>query len=161
LRRIRPAHLAFHPNGKFAYVISEILCTMTAFEWDAKRGALKEIQTISTLPGEVQRGYSTAEVAVHPSGKFVYGSNRGHDSIVVYSVDQKTGRLTLVQHAGTRSKTPRHFAIDPSGKFLLAEGQSSDNITVFGINEKTGELTATGGQVEVGAPVCAVFVPVK
>lgn len=156
-----PRHLAFHPNGKFAYVINEMLCTMTSFTWDSARGALKEIQTISTLPGEWQKGYSTAEVYVHPSGKFVYGSNRGHDSIVVYACDEKTGRLTLVEHQNTQGRTPRHFAIHPSGKFLLAENQSTDNVVVFRIDADTGKLTATGEKLEVGSPVAAVFVPVK
>ena len=156
-----PRHLAFHPNGKFAYVISEMLCTMTAFEWDGARGALKGFQTISTVPGEVQKGFSTAEVYVHPSGKFVYGSNRGHDSIVVYACDEKTGRLTLVEHQATQGKTPRHFALDPSGQFLLAENQDSGSIVVFRIDQKTGKLTPTGQKVEVASPVCAVFVPVK
>lgn len=156
-----PRHLAFRPDGKFAYVINEMLCTMTAFAWDSKRGALEEVQTISTLPGEVQRGYSTAEVYVHPSGKFVYGSNRGHDSIVVYASDKKTGKLTLVEHQPTQGKTPRHFGITPNGKFLLAENQGSDTVVVFRIDPKTGKLTATGDKIEVGSPVCAVFVPVR
>jgi 6-phosphogluconolactonase len=156
-----PRHIAFHPDGKFAYVINEMLCTMTAFAWDSKKGALAEVQTISTLPGELQRGYSTAEVYVHPSGKFVYGSNRGHDSIVVYACDPKTGKLTLVEHQPTQGKTPRHFGITPDGKFLLAENQGSDSVIVFRIDAKTGKLTATGDKIEVGAPVCAVFVPVR
>jgi 6-phosphogluconolactonase len=153
-----PRHLAFHPDGKFAYVINELNCTMTAFAWDSKRGVLREVQTISTLPGEFQRGYSTAEVYVHPSGKFVYGSNRGHDSIVVYACDEKTGKLTLVEHQSTQGKTPRHFGIDPKGQFLLAENQSSDSVVVFRIDRKTGKLTATGDKIQVGSPVCAVFV---
>ena len=156
-----PRHIAFHPKGKFAYVINEMLCTMTAFEWDSGRGTLKEIQTISTLPGELAKGFSTAEVYVHPSGKFVYGSNRGHDSIVVYACDEKSGKLTLVQHQNTLGRTPRHFALHPNGKFLLAENQSTDNVAVFSIDADTGKLTATGEKLEVGSPVCAVFVPVK
>ena len=156
-----PRHIAFHPNGKFAYVISEMLCTMTAFEWNSARGALKEIQSLSTLPGAVEKGFSTAEVYVHPSGKFVYGSNRGHDSIVVYACDAKTGKLTLVEHQNTQGRTPRHFAIDPSGKFLLAENQSTDNVAVFRIDQSTGKLTLTEEKLEVGSPVCAVFVQAK
>jgi 6-phosphogluconolactonase len=156
-----PRHIAFHPNGKFAYVISEMACTMTAFTWDSNRGALKEFQSISTLPGELQKGFSTAEVYVHPNGKFVYGSNRGHNSIVVYACDEKSGRLTLVEHQPTQGKTPRHFGIDPSGKFLLAENQDSASVIVFRIDQSTGKLTATGEKIEVGSPVCAVFVPIK
>jgi 6-phosphogluconolactonase len=156
-----PRHLAFRPDGKFAYVINETLLTMTAFAWDGARGELKEVQTISTLPGAREKGFSTAEVYVHPSGKFVYGSNRGHDSIVVYASDEKTGKLTLVEHQSTQGRTPRHFAIHPSGNFLLAENQSTDNVVVFRIDPQTGKLTATGQKIEVGSPVCAVFVPVK
>jgi len=156
-----PRHIAFRPDGKFAYVINEMSCTMTAFAWDSKRGALTEVQTISTLPGEVQRGYSTAEVYVHPSGRFVYGSNRGHDSIVVYASDKQTGKLTLAEHQPTQGKTPRHFGLSPDGKFLLAENQGSDTVVVFRIDQQTGKLTATGDKIEVGAPVCAVFVPVR
>ncbi len=156
-----PRHLAFRPDGKFAYVINETLLTMTAFAWDGARGELKEIQTLSTLPGAREKGFNTAEVYVHPSGKFVYGSNRGHDSIVVYASDEKTGKLTLVEHVNTQGKTPRHFAIHPSGNFLLAENQSTDNVVVFRIDPQTGKLTATGEKIEVGSPVCAVFVPIK
>jgi 6-phosphogluconolactonase len=156
-----PRHIAFRPDGKFAYVINEMLCTMTAFAWDGTSGTLKEVQTISTLPGAVEKGFSTAEVYVHPTGKFVYGSNRGHDSIVVYTSDDKTGKLTLVEHVNTQGRTPRHFAIHPSGNFLLAENQSTDNVVVFRIDPQTGKLTPTGEKIEVGSPVCAVFVPVK
>jgi 6-phosphogluconolactonase len=156
-----PRHFAFHPKGKFGYVINELNCTVTAFAWDSKRGALTEIQTLSTLAHEMQKGYSTAEIYVHPSGKFVYGSNRGHHSIVVYSVDQKTGKLTLVEHESTQGKTPRHFGIDREGKFLLAENQDTHTVVVFRIDQKTGALTPTGQQIEIGSPVCAVFMPVR
>lgn len=156
-----PRHIAFRPDGQFAYVINEMLCTMTVFAWDGGRGVLKEVQTISTLPGSVEKGYSTAEVYTHPTGRFVYGSNRGHDSIVVYACDEKTGRLTLVQHQPTLGRTPRHFAIHPGGKFLLAENQSSDTVAIFRIDPATGRLTAHGEPLAVPSPVCAVFVPVK
>ncbi|MBI4325746.1 MAG: lactonase family protein [Chloroflexi bacterium] len=157
-----PRHLAFHPTGHFAYVINEMACTLTAFRYDAQRGELQELQTVSTLPeGEsVKPNYSTAEVEVHPSGKFVYGSNRGHDSIVVFAIDAKTGRLTQVEHQSTRGKTPRNFGIDPTGTFLLAANQGTDNIVVFRIDPETGRLSPTGQVVEgVGAPVCVKFVP--
>jgi 6-phosphogluconolactonase len=158
-----PRHFAFHPKGRFAYVINEIQCTVTAFEYNAQRGELKEIQTISTLPeGEsVQRGYSTAEVQVHPSGKFVYGSNRGHDSIVVYTIDESTGKLAYVENKPTQGKTPRNFGIDPTGAFLLAANQGSDSLVVFRINSSSGRLTPTGQTVEVGAPVCVKFLALK
>lgn len=155
-----PRHFAFHPSGKHAYVINEIDCTVTAFDYDAQRGVLTEIQTLSTLPeGEkVEPGYSTAEVQVHPSGKFVYGSNRGHDTISVFAVDEATGKLRQVQNVSTEGKTPRGFGIDPSGKFLLAGNQDSHTITVFSIDPQTGELKSTGQKLEVGSPVCVKFV---
>lgn len=155
-----PRHIAFRPDGKFAYVINELLCTMAVFAADAKTGALTAVQSLSTLPpGEtVQRGQSTAEVYAHPSGKFLYGSNRGHNTIVVYAIDAATGRLALVEHQSTQGQTPRHFAIDPSGGWLLAENQASDTVVVFRIDEKTGRLTPTGQSLAVPTPVCAVFV---
>ena len=158
-----PRHFAFHPSGKYAYVINEIACTVTAFAYDQRRGELKELQTISTLPpGEsVQRGYSTAEVRVHPTGKFLYGSNRGHDTIVVFAIDEKNGKLTHVENQSTRGKTPRNFAIDDTGGWLLAENQESDTIVVFRIDPQMGKLTATGQTVEVGSPVCVKFVSLK
>ncbi|MBI3465189.1 MAG: lactonase family protein, partial [Planctomycetes bacterium] len=129
-----PRHFAFHTNGRYAYVINEMHCTVTAFSYDAERGVLKEIQTLTTLPHEVREGYSTAEVQVHPSGKFLYGSNRGHDSIAIFSIDPSSGKLTAVGHQPTGGKTPRNFAIDPTGQFLLAENQGSDTIVVFRID---------------------------
>jgi 6-phosphogluconolactonase len=152
-----PRHFAFHPNGQFAYVINEMRCTVTAFAFDSQRGALREIQTITTLPHEVKEGYSTAEVQVHPSGKFLYGSNRGHHSIAIFAIDSATGKLNAVGHQSTGGKTPRNFAIDPTGQFLLAENQDSDNIVVFRIDTKTGELKATGHVVDVPSPVCVKF----
>jgi 6-phosphogluconolactonase len=156
-----PRHIAFHPNGKFAYVINELNCTMTTFAWDGVRGALTAIDAVSTLPVEQAKGHSTAEVQVHPNGKFVYGSNRGHDSISVFKVDDATGKLTLVQNESTQGKTPRHFALDPTGAFLFAENQGSDSVVVFAVDAKSGQIKPTGQTVNVGAPVCAVFVPVK
>ncbi len=158
-----PRHLAFHPGGKFAYVINELTCTMSVFRYDAGRGTLTDVQSISTLPpGEtVQRGQSTAEVIAHPSGKFLYGSNRGHNSIVVYAVDAASGKLSYVENQSTQGKTPRHFAVDPTGTWLLAENQGSDTVVVFRIDPQSGKLTATGQSLAVSAPVSAVFVPVK
>jgi 6-phosphogluconolactonase len=158
-----PRHFALHPNGQFAYVITEMQCTVTAFACDGRRGGLKEIQTISSLPaGEsVKPAYSTAELFMHPSGKFLYGSNRGHDTIVVFSIDPRTGRLAIVEHASTQGKIPRSFGIDPSGRWLLAANQNSDNVVVFRIDSSSGRLTPTGQPVEVGAPVAVAFVPAK
>jgi 6-phosphogluconolactonase len=128
----------------------------TAFSWDAARGALTAIQTISDIPHEVP-GNSGAEIAVHPSGKFVYSSNRGHDSLAVFSVNAKDGKLTLVEYAPTKAKTPRGFGIDPSGSYLLAAGQDSGNVVVFRIDKKTGKLTPTGQELQVAMPVCVQF----
>jgi 6-phosphogluconolactonase len=154
-----PRHLAFGADGKFLYVINELLCTMSVFAWDGA-GVLRDVQTTSTLPtGEtVQRGFSTAELSVHPSGRFLYGSNRGHNSIAVFTIDRLTGKLTLVQVESTQGKTPRHFVIDPTGAWLLAENQDSDTVTVFRIDQSNGRLTPTGQQLAVPVPVCAVFV---
>jgi 6-phosphogluconolactonase len=154
-----PRHFAIHPNG-FAYVINEMSVTVTAFRRDVERGSLTELQTISTLPpGQgVQSGFSTADVQVHPSGRFLYGSNRGHDSIVVFAIDQKSGRLTYVENRPTQGSTPRGFGIDPSGSYLLAANQRSDSVVVFRIDKQTGRLTPTGHTIEVGAPVCVKFV---
>jgi 6-phosphogluconolactonase len=158
-----PRHLDFHPTGKFVYVINELQCTMSVFSFDARRGELQELQTLSTLPpGEtVQPGMSTAEVVAHPGGRFVYGSNRGHNSIVVYTVEAASGRLTYVENTPTQGKTPRHFAVDPTGRWLLAENQGSDNVVVFRIDGESGRLTPTGQILDVPAPVCAVFVRAK
>lgn len=156
-----PRHFAFYPNGKNACVINELLRTVTVFNWDSKAGTLKEIQTLSTLPQDAKPTGSTAEVQVHPSGRFVYGSNRGHDSVVVYAVDSKTGKLTWVENEPTRGKTPRNFGIDPTGTFLLAANQSTNNIVVFRIDQKTGELNATGNAIDIPTPVCVKMLPVK
>ena len=155
-----PRHFAFHPSGKSAYVINEILCTATAFAYDAERGRLTERQTISTLPDgvAVKPEYSTAEIQVHPSGKFVYGSNRGHDSIAVFAVDEGQGTLRYVENQSTQGKTPRGFGIDPTGRYLLAGNQDSHTVVIFRIDPRTGRLTATGQKLEVGSPVCVKFV---
>lgn len=155
-----PRHFAFHPNGRLAYAINELHSTLTALAYDAKRGTLKEIETVSTLPEPV-KGNSTAEVQVHPSGKFVYGSNRGHDSLAIFAVDQETGRLTSRGHQSTGGKTPRNFGIDPTGAFLLAANQSSDTVVVFRIDPETGKLTPTGQSLEVPKPVCVKFLAVE
>jgi 6-phosphogluconolactonase len=154
-----PRHFAFHPKGRFAYVINEIDLTVTAFASDPAKGTLTEIQTVSSLPpGEaVQNGFSTAEVQVHPSGKFLYGSNRGHNSLSVFAIDDKTGRLTYVENVPTQGSTPRGFGIDPTGAFLLAGNQRSDSVVVFRIDQKTGRLTATGQTLTIGSPVCVKF----
>jgi 6-phosphogluconolactonase len=152
-----PRHFAFRPDGRFAYVINELLSTITAFSYDARRGTLTEIQTVPTLPAGFTGNSTTAEVVVHPGGKFVYGSNRGHDSITVFAADRRTGKLTFVEHDPTQGKTPRNFAIAPGGRFLLAANQASDSVAVFGIDQATGALTPTGHSLNVPMPVCVRF----
>ena len=152
-----PRHFAFHPNGKFAYVINEITLTVTAFAWNEGEGKLSELQTITTLPVKRGKGMSTAEVQVHPSGKFLYGSNRGHNTVAVFSIDQRTGKLKAVQHQSTLGKTPRNFGLDPTGKFLIAANQSSGDMHTFWINQETGELKPTGHSVKIPMPVCVKF----
>jgi 6-phosphogluconolactonase len=153
-----PRHFALHPGGKRAYVINEMGMEITAFKYNAKKGVLTETQMISTLPpgsGGPQQGQSTAEVVAHPSGKFVYGSNRGHNTIAVFRV--KGTRLQYVENVATQGRTPRNFVVDPSGQFLLAENQGSDSVVVFKIDQKAGKLTPTGTTIEVGSPVCIRF----
>ena len=155
-----PRHFAFHPSGRFAYVINELNVTLTAFAVDANRGSLTEVETVSTLPpGEtVKEGFSTADVQVHPSGRFLFGSNRGHDSIVVFAIDDKTGKLTYVENESTQGSTPRGFGIDPSGRYLLAANQRSDSVVVFRIDQTSGRLEPAGHTIRVASPVCVKFV---
>jgi 6-phosphogluconolactonase len=155
-----PRHLAFHPKGRFAYAINELQLTVTAFAIDPQQGGLTDVQTITTLPEgqEALSNYSTAEVQVHPSGRFLYGSNRGHDSITVFAIDDATGKLTFVQNEPTQGSTPRGFGIDPTGAYLLAGNQRSDSVVAFRIDQKTGRLTPTGAKLEIGSPVSVVFV---
>jgi 6-phosphogluconolactonase len=159
--RSGPRHFAFHPSGKFAYAINEIASTVTALSYDKSRGILKALQTISTLPKDFTAENSTAEIQVHPSGKFVYGSNRGHDSIAVFAVDPGKGTLRAIEQVSTQGKTPRNFGIDPTGSYLLAANQDSRNIVVFRIDPNTGRLTATGEKVEIDSPVCVRFLPTE
>lgn len=155
-----PRHFAFHPSGKYAYVINEMLCTVTGFAYDAAKGVLTPIQTITTLPnGFDGKDYSTAEVQVHPSGKFLYGSNRGHHSIAAFAIDQATGQLKPVGHARENIKTPRNFGIDPTGRFVIVANQDSKSLVVFSVDQSTGALKSTGNQTTVANPVCVKFLP--
>ncbi len=153
-----PRHFDFHPTGKFAYCINELDETMTAFSYDTKAGRLTEVQHITTLPADFKGQSYCADVHVHPNGKFVYGSNRGHDSIAIFAIDQRTGKLTVVGHESTQGKNPRNFGIDPTGRWLLAANMDSDNVVVFRIDEATGKLTPTGRPIAAWTPVCVKFV---
>lgn len=152
-----PRHFSFHPSGKFAYAIGELDSTVTAWSYDPALGTLSTIQTISTLPTGFTGTNYPADVQVDPSGKFLYGSNRGHDSIVAYTIDPATGKLTYVGNQGEGIKNPRNFAIDPSSTFLLAGNQDLDSIVVFRIDPATGALRPTGHSVKVPKPVCLKF----
>lgn len=152
-----PRHMAFSPDEKHAYVINELTNTVSVAEFDKETGALRPIQEIATLPEGFSEPNTTAEIEVHPNGGFVYGSNRGHDSIVVYKRDPKTGKLTLVQHAPCGGKTPRHFKIDPSGKWLLCGHQNSDTISVLSLDPATGLLGEPKSTVSAPKPICILF----
>jgi len=155
-----PRHFAWHPDNKTAYVNGESNMTIIACDYDAVKGVLTQKQVLSTLPKDAERkGTSTAETVVHPSGKFVYVSNRGHNSIAIFSIDPKTGELKAVGHEARDIKTPRGFAIEPTGQFLLVANQTGGTVTSFRINKETGELTPTGSTIEVGSPVCVRFMP--
>jgi 6-phosphogluconolactonase len=142
-------------------VINEMDMTVTAFTYDSDKGALKTLQTIPTIKGKAKKDYSTAEVVVHPSGKFLYGSNRGHNTIAIYTIDQETGKLTHVGNQGHHIKTPRNFAVEPTGKYLLVASQDGNRLIVFNIDQQTGELTPNGEEAEVPMPVCIRFVGKK
>jgi len=150
-----PRHFTFHPSGKYAYVINELDSTVTVAKYQA--GKLSPLQTISTLPEGYEADTTTAEVVVHPSGRFVYGSNRGFNAITIFRVDEQTGKLTTVGYQGRGVRVPRNFSIEPSGRWMLVGNQDTDNVTVFRIDEKTGRLLSTGTRVEVGRPVCLRF----
>ena len=153
-----PRHFAFHPNGKFGYVLTEMAATVTAFSYDAANGSLSPLQIIGTLPMEYSGPIEAAELVMHPSGKFLYASNRASiDTITAFAFDPAKGTLKLLDKFSTKGKTPRNFAIDPTGSFLLAANQESGTVVVFRIDPATGALTPTGQQLQVPAPVCIVF----
>jgi 6-phosphogluconolactonase len=154
-----PRHLTFHPNGKMAYVINELDSTVTAFIYEKNRGALKEVQSVSTLPQGFAGANTCADVHIAPSGNFLYGSNRGHDSLVVFEIERSTGKLRYVEHVSTGGKTPRNFTIDPTGAFLLAANQNSDTIVTFRVDSATGRLQPAGHIAEVPSPVCLELIP--
>jgi 6-phosphogluconolactonase len=157
-----PRHLAFHPNGKFAYLVSEMSSTVTALTYSAQKGSLSALQTLPMLPPDYSGVREAAEIVVHPSGKFVYASNRGTaNSIAAYKIDPSKGTLTPAGLFSTEGQIPRNFVIDPSGQFLLAANEDSGNLVVFKIDAATGALTPTGQVQEVPAPVCITFVPAE
>ena len=154
-----PRHLALSPDGRFAYVVNENDSTVTTFAFDAEHGRMEKRGTLSTLPDGFTGSNTTAEIAVHPSGRFVYASNRGHDSLAVFAVDAATGALRRVGVTPVGGREPRHFVIAPSGRWLLAAHQKSDTIAVFRLDAATGGLTATGTPVKALRPVDIYFLP--
>jgi 6-phosphogluconolactonase len=155
-----PRHFVLSPTGKFAYVIAEMQSTVTAFSNDERTGTLHRLQTISTLPKGFAGQNDDAEIEIDPSGKFLYASNRGSDTVTVFAIDPRMGTLTPLESTPTQGKVPRSFEIDPTGKFLFAANQKSDNIVVFRIDPKTGHLTPTGKVLDVGSPVCVKFLKI-
>jgi 6-phosphogluconolactonase len=149
-----PRHMAFHPNGRYVYAINELASTVTAMRYDAARGTLEAIQELSTLPADFDGSNTTAEVQIDAAGRFLYGSNRGHNSIAIFAVDGGTGKLRAVGHTPTGGKSPRNFALDPTGRWLLAANQDTDNVVLFRIEPASGSLRPAGHSVAVPAPVC-------
>ena len=155
-----PRHFAFHPSNKYAFALGEIASTVTSFRYDPATAGMELIQTISTLPEDFAGDNSTAEIQVHPSGKFLYASNRGHHSLALITIDEATGAIERKANYPTLGETPRNFNIAPGGEYLLAANQGTANVVVFKLSPATGELAATGRQVTVSMPVCIVYHPV-
>jgi 6-phosphogluconolactonase len=154
--------MKFHPNGKWAYVLNEISLTITLFMYDAEKGVMTPVETVATVPDELkakEKTVSAAEIRIHPNGKFVYSSNRTHDTISAFEVHSETGKLTLIEREPVRGATPRNFNLDPSGRWLLAAGQDSHTLGVFEVNQETGELTWNMSSVFAPTPICVMFGP--
>jgi 6-phosphogluconolactonase len=156
-----PRHLSFHPNGKFAYLVNEMGGTVIAYAWDAAQGQLLPLQTVSTLPPGYHGVNTSAEVRIHPNGRFLYASNRGPDDLAIFEINPAAGTLTSVGYQSTQGKGPRDFRIDPTGQFLFAANQDSDTVVIFRINADTGALTPTGDVLHVPTPICVTFLAAK
>jgi 6-phosphogluconolactonase len=154
-----PRHIVFHPTRPYAYVNNEKASSVGAFAYNGTSGTLTELQTVSTIPVSPKIDNTTGEIAIDPSGKHLYCSNRGYDDIAIFKIDEATGRLAAAGHESTRGKKPRHFAIDPSGKWLIAANQASDNMAVFRIDAQTGGLSPVGEPVACPMPACVLFMP--
>lgn len=153
-----PRHMVFHPNGKFAYVVNELAISVTVFAYDSEDGTLTPIETVASLPEELRDRQSTAaEICIHPSGKFLYVSTRGHDSVSAFQVSPETGRLTLIEREPIRGAHPRSVNLDPAGKWLVAAGRDSNTVAAFGIDMKTGGLVFSGNVVNSPGPICVEF----
>ncbi len=154
-----PRHFAFTPNGRFGYLASEMAHTVTALAWNGKTGTLTSLQTMQLVPDDFKQENTAAEIAVSRSGRFVYASDRGHESISVFAISPVTGHMTLVERANTGGKEPRNFALDPTGRYLFAANQNSDSIVIFRVDPGSGKLTPTGAKISVASPVCVAFMP--
>jgi 6-phosphogluconolactonase len=154
-----PRHLVFHPNGKWLYGIAELANQVMGFHWDGGKGTLTQFQSVNTLAEGFSQPSTAAEIAIHENGKFLYASNRGEDSLVVYAIDAKSGELSLRQRISSRGKVPRYFSFDPSNRWLLVSNQEGANVSVFGVDGKTGELSAAGEPVSLIKPMAVVFAP--
>jgi len=152
-----PRHIAFHPNGRWVYNVQELANEVIAFNWDARKGTLEQFQQVKTLPADFTEPNTAAEIAVRADGKFLYVSNRGHDSIAVYSIDAKTGELTLRQRVPSRGKTPRFFTFDPTSHWLIVSNQEGGNVAVFSVDAKSGELAPKGEPVALARPMALAF----
>ena len=156
-----PRHLTFHPNAHYAYLINELNSTLIAYRYDSDVGTFEEIETVPALLKDFKGGNLCADLHISPNGKYLYASNRGHDSIVCFLIDENTGKLTCRNHTSTEGQEPRNFAIDPSGVFLVAANQKTNNIVTFKIDPTSGQLSKTGHEVEVSMPVCVKFTYLK
>lgn len=154
-----PRHMTFRPDGRFAYVVNELDSTVSVFTHDAAHGNLREIQTVTTLPAEFTGRSTTAEILIHPNGRLLYASNRGHDSLARFTIDPSSGRLTATGHHPTGGRTPRHFGLDPTGTVLAMSNQESDTIVLARIDPATGALTSSPRIASAPSPVCHVFLP--
>jgi 6-phosphogluconolactonase len=154
-----PRHMVFRPDGRFAYVANELTSTISAFEYDARAGALKEVQTVSTLPEHFDGPNTAAEIDVHPSGRWVYVSNRGHNSVVLFASDRERGTLTYVEEQGTGGAKPRHFGIAPSAEYLAIGNQDSDTVLACRVDAGNGRLRPSGIFASVPSPACIKFLP--
>jgi len=152
-----PRHFTFHPNGMYLYVINELDSSLTTFKYNAAQGTLTAFESVSTLPRDFKGMSFCADIHVAQSGRFLYGSNRGHNSIVVFAIEPREGRLKLVEHVSTEGKWPRNFTIDPTGRFLLVANQHTDNVVTFRVDAQTGRLTPAGQMTEIPTPVCLQF----
>jgi 6-phosphogluconolactonase len=152
-----PRHFVFHPSARYVYVINELDSTIVALAFDPASGGLRLLQTVPALPSGYVEESHCAGLQLTPDGRYLYGSNRGHDSLAVYAVEESTGRLSFVEHHSSLGKTPRDFAIDPSGRFLLVANQNSDVVVILRIDPETGKLTDAAQRAEVGTPMCVKF----